>query len=71
MHKILVIRLYFLLYALHVSDYISPSSAATLKTVYRIWYMLIHLVVVWLYRRMVLAYTKCDVQLIKLLLKMD
>ena len=27
MHKILVIRLYFLLDALHVSDYISPSSA--------------------------------------------
>ena len=29
MHKILVIRLYFLLDALHVSDYISPSSEAT------------------------------------------
>ena len=29
MHKILVIRLYFILYALHVSDYISPSSGAT------------------------------------------
>ena len=29
MHKILVIRLYFLLDALHVSDYISPSSGAT------------------------------------------
>ena len=28
MHKILVIRLYFPLYALHVSDYISPSSGA-------------------------------------------
>ena len=28
--KILVIRLYFLLGALHVSDYISPSSGATL-----------------------------------------
>ena len=26
MHKILVIRLYFLLSVLHVSDYISPSS---------------------------------------------
>ena len=25
MHKILVIRLYFLLYAVHVSDYISPK----------------------------------------------
>ena len=29
MHKILVIRLYFLLDALHVSDYISPSTGAT------------------------------------------
>ena len=29
MHKILAIRLYFLLDALHVSDYISPSSGAT------------------------------------------
>ena len=30
MHKILVIRLNFLLDALHVSDYISPTSGATL-----------------------------------------
>ena len=30
MHEILVIRLYFPLDALHVSDYISPSSGATL-----------------------------------------
>ena len=29
MHKILVIRLYFLLDALHVSDCISPSSGST------------------------------------------
>ena len=29
MHKIVEIRLYFPLDALHVSDYISPSSAAT------------------------------------------
>ena len=29
MHKILVIRLYFLLDALQVWDYISPSSGAT------------------------------------------
>ena len=29
MHKILVIRLYLPLDALHVSDYISPSSGAT------------------------------------------
>ena len=30
--KILVIRLYFLLDAVHVSDYISPSSGATFCT---------------------------------------
>ena len=30
MHRFLVIRLYFPLDALHVSDYISPSSGATL-----------------------------------------
>ena len=30
MHKIIVIRLYFPLDALHVSEYISPSSGATL-----------------------------------------
>ena len=41
MHKILVIRLYFLLDALHVSDYHTTG------------------------RRVVSAYTKCDVQLIK------
>ena len=29
MHEILVIRLYFLLGALHVSDCVSPSSGAT------------------------------------------
>ena len=29
MHKIIVIRLHFLLDALHVSDYISPSAGAT------------------------------------------
>ena len=39
MHKFLVIRLYFPLDALHVSDYISPSSGATLQAVHRIWYM--------------------------------
>ena len=37
--KILVIRLYFLLYAVHVSDYISPSSEAILYAVHRIWCM--------------------------------
>ena len=34
MHKILVIRLYFPLNALHVSDCISPSSGATLQAVH-------------------------------------
>ena len=48
MHKILVIRLSLLLDALHVSDYISPSSGATFISC-----------------TSDLAYTKCDVQLIK------
>ena len=73
MHKILVIRLYFLLYALHVSDCISPSSGATFISctshlVYAgiCWYVLLlcgysHTTA----RRMVPAYTKCDVQLTK------
>ena len=34
MHKILVIRLYFPLDALHVSDYISPSSGTTFYKLY-------------------------------------
>ena len=34
MHKILVIRLCFLLDAAHVSDYISPSSGATFYELY-------------------------------------
>ena len=34
MHKILVIRLYFPLDAVHVSDYISPSSGATFYKLY-------------------------------------
>ena len=34
MHKTLVIRLYFPLDALHVSDCISPSSGATFYTPY-------------------------------------
>ena len=73
MHKILVIRLDLLLDALHVSDSISPSSGATFISCTS------HLVYagicryVWLLcgyshataRRMVPAYTKCDIQLIK------
>ena len=39
MNKIFAIRLYFPLDALRVSDYISPSSGATLYSVHRIWYM--------------------------------
>ena len=73
MHKILVIRLYFLLDALHVSDCISPSSGANFI---RCTSDLVHVGMgryVWLLcgyshttaRRMVPAYTKCDVQLIK------
>ena len=34
MHKILVIRLYFLLDALHVSDYINPPSGAIFYKLY-------------------------------------
>ena len=34
MHKILVIRLYFPLDALHVSGYVSPSSGATFYKLY-------------------------------------
>ena len=49
-HKILEIRLYFLLDALHVSDYISPSSGETFNKLY------IHLVS---------THTKRGVQLIK------
>ena len=49
MHKILVIRLYFPLDALHVSDYISLLCGYS------------HTIT----RRIVSAYTKCDVQLIK------
>ena len=37
MHKILVIRLYFPLDALHVSDYISPEKL--LQAVHRIWHI--------------------------------
>ena len=43
MRKILVIRLYFPLDALHVSDCICPSSGATLQAVHRIWYMPVRL----------------------------
>ena len=76
MHRILVIRLYIPLDALHVSDCISPSSGATFISCTS------HLVYVCIYHtcgcsmaiatqqlhvwyRHIPAYTKCDVQLIK------
>ena len=52
MHKILVIRLYFILDTLHVSDYISPSSGATFISCHTTY-------------RHITAYTKCDVQPIR------
>ena len=42
MHKILVIRLYFPLDALHVSDYISPSSGAIFYKLYIAQTLLVH-----------------------------
>ena len=50
MHKILVIRLYFLLDALHVSDCISPSSGAAFIscTSHLVHAGTIRVVVVWL-----------------------
>ena len=48
MHKILVIRLYFLLDALHVSDYISPSSGATFISCTSNLVLPIRLAAVWL-----------------------
>ena len=63
MHKIIVIRLYFPLDALHVSNYVSPSSGAN-------FYKLYIAFGVWRYhtstRLMVPPYTKCDVQLIEI-----
>ena len=67
MHKILVIRLYFPLDALHVSNYISLSSGATFISCTS--YLVYAGTYVWLLcgysHGMVSAYTKCDVQLIK------
>ena len=49
MQKIVVIKLYFLLDSLHVSDCISPPSGATLSAVHRPVYAgTIRLAVVWL-----------------------
>ena len=76
MHKILVIRFYFLLDALLFSDCVSPSLGANFYKLYIVFGTFGY---VWLLcgysrttaRRMVPAYTKCHVQLIKLLLMMD
>ena len=59
MHKILVIRIYFPLGALHVSDCISSPSGATFIS------RTSHLVYAGICRHHIPAYTKCDVQLIK------
>ena len=58
MHRIPVIKLYFSLDALHVSDYISPSSVAT-------FYKLYITLGICRYIPIRLAYTNYDVQLIK------
>ena len=79
MHKILVIRLYFPLDALHVSGYIRPSSGATfISCTWHLVYACIcryHTsgccVAIATQQPDVSAYTECDVQLIKLLLMMD
>ena len=56
MHKILVIRLYFLLDALRVSDYVRPSSGETFISCF---------VAIATQQSDASAYTKCHVQLIK------
>ena len=50
MHKILVIRLYFPLDALHVSNYVSPSSGANFLscTSHLVYAGTIRVAVVWL-----------------------
>ena len=58
----LVIRLYLLLNALHVSDYISPPSGATFISCTS---HLLYAGSLTTAARMVPAYTKCDLQLIK------
>ena len=58
MHRIPVNKLRFSLDALHVSDYISPSSGAT-------FYKLYIVICISQTYRYIPAYTKCDVQLIK------
>ena len=67
MHKILVIRLYFPLDALHVSDCISPSSGTTFIgcTSHLVYADKSGCCLAITTQCMVPAYTKCDVQLMK------
>ena len=71
MHKILVNRLYFPLDALHVSDCVSPSSRATFYKLYIVFGTCRYVLPTTTQQPYVSAYTKCDVQFIKLLLMMD
>ena len=88
MHEFLLLIFIFSLDALHVSEYISPSSGATFR-LYILFGICRYMPIpyVWLLcgyrkdcspsyshttaRHMLPAYTKCDVQLIKLPLMMD
>ena len=67
MHKIIVIRLYFPLDALHVSDYVRPSSGANFIscTSHLVYAGTIRCVAIATQQPDLSAYTKCDVQLIK------
>ena len=61
MHKILVIRLYFPLDALHVSDCISPSSGAIFYKLYIVFGMSVRLSVVLLSERLPIKTQQPDV----------
>ena len=66
----------FSIYVLHVSDCISPSSGANFYKLYVVFGVCGYVWLLCCYnhttaRRMVRAYTKYDVQLVKLLLMMD
>ena len=70
MHKILLIRLYFLVDAPHVSDCISPSSGATFYKLYIAFGICRYhtsgcCMAIAIQQPDVSEYTKCDVQLIK------
>ena len=71
-----MMRFYFTLNAVHVSDYIRPSSGATFYKLYIVFVICRYhtsgcYVAIVTQQPDVSAYTKCDVQLIKLLLMMD